>query len=106
MRLLGYVLLACLLVSVLRAVIIILCVAFAFMLLWGALFRPQETFGLMLLTAFMLTLQTYPLASVGIAIAMLTLNWLVQRAPRQPVCIFQQLEHRHTDESAIQQDSP
>lgn len=52
----------CLALTVLRAAIVALLIVLALSLLWGAFFRPAETFGFVALLLFGAVLQTHTIA--------------------------------------------
>ena len=47
MKIVGYILLACLLLTALHSILAAALLGFLIMLLWGALFRPHRTFALL-----------------------------------------------------------
>jgi hypothetical protein len=63
MKIVGQILLACILLAMLQYVVIAALVLLFTGLLWGALFRPQETFGLLalLLVSSLVGAQRHPL---------------------------------------------
>lgn len=79
MRLIGMLLLACVVVAAAKFVLGILFVAFCVLLLWGALTRPKEALGFMVLSIAASLVQVHPWISLvvfGVGAALLT----VQRA--------------------------
>jgi hypothetical protein len=48
MKIVGYILLACLLITLLQSLVIVTALVGLLALLWGACFRTRETFGLLL----------------------------------------------------------
>lgn len=52
----------CLALTVLRAALAVLLIVVVLSLFWGALFRPAETFGFILLLLFSAVLQTHTIA--------------------------------------------
>lgn len=70
MRLVGYLLAACVALAIIRAVALALVITLMLAFVVGVLARPRETFGLMLLMFVGGMIQSYPvlcLAVVGIA---------------------------------------
>lgn len=66
MRWFAIIIVACLALTVLRAAIVVLVVAVGLSVLWGVFCRPAETFGLLLLLAFISLLNLYPLAVLSL----------------------------------------
>jgi hypothetical protein len=66
MRWFAIIIVACLALTVLRTAIVVLVAAVGLSVLWGVFFRPAETFGLLLLLAFISLLNLYPLAVLSL----------------------------------------
>ena len=64
MRLLGYFLLACVLLSLMQAVIAAAVVVYVGLLLWGLIFRPTQTLGFVGLCLFLRAFETHPVATI------------------------------------------
>jgi hypothetical protein len=71
MRFLGYLIVLCLLLSILRYAILVLCLAFAIMLLWGILTRPREAFAAVGFGVLLGFLQSHPGAAITIVLVLL-----------------------------------
>jgi hypothetical protein len=61
MRWLVIIIVACLLLTVLKAAIAVLLILLGIAVLWGVYFRPAETVGFFALMCFMSVLERYPL---------------------------------------------
>jgi hypothetical protein len=61
MRLFGYLILVILMIGAAQYVAIILCLSLLLLLVWGALARPRETFGLLGLGSIGTLVERYPL---------------------------------------------
>jgi hypothetical protein len=72
----------CLALTVLRAALAVLLIAWLLLVLWGILFKPAETFGLLALLMFGAVLQTHTVA-VLLIVGFLACVALVGR-PDQP----------------------
>ena len=80
MRLLPVIIVAALILTALRAAIVVLVIVVFLSLVWGALFRTAETFGLLLLMMFMSVLNQQPLAVLSL-IGFLGFIALMQKSP-------------------------
>jgi hypothetical protein len=67
MKIVGQILLACILLALLRYVVIAALVLLFTGLLWGALFRPQETFGLLAMLLVSGLVGGHPVACLVVA---------------------------------------
>ncbi|MFC3714316.1 hypothetical protein ACFOMD_17235 [Sphingoaurantiacus capsulatus] len=79
MRLILYLVAASMLLSILRAVILFLCAAFALMLLWGVLTKPRETLGSMAICSTLALIQMHPLAALAIVVTVLLAHVVTAR---------------------------
>src|SRR5215210_7623986 len=64
MRLLGYLLLFCVLLSLMRAVLAVALVVWFALLLLGLIFRPAQTLGIVGLCLFLRAFETHPVATI------------------------------------------
>jgi hypothetical protein len=83
MRWLGFILVACLAIALLKATVIVLLIVLGLMTVWGVLFRPVETFGFVALLGFMSLLEQRPIA-VLVLIGLLGLVALLCRPDSTP----------------------
>lgn len=63
MKLLGQMLLVCLILGAIQAVIVVIAIAFMLLLVWGLLFRTKETAGLIALCLLIEGFQVHPLVT-------------------------------------------
>ena len=78
MKIVGQILLACLLVALMQYVVIAAVVVLFLGLLWGALFRPQETFGLLAMLLVSRIVGAHPVACIVVIGGLLALPALVR----------------------------
>jgi hypothetical protein len=83
MRWLVIIIVACLLLTVLKAAIAVLLILLGIAVLWGVYFRPAETFGFFALMSFMSVLERYPLP-VLLLIGLLGVLAFLQRPDGAP----------------------
>jgi hypothetical protein len=84
MRWLVIIIVACLLLTVLKAAIAVLLILLGIAVLWGVYFRPAETFGFFALLSFMSILERFPLP-VLLLIGLLAVLTFVDRSNSPPV---------------------
>ncbi|QYE35131.1 hypothetical protein KZX46_20865 [Polymorphobacter sp. PAMC 29334] len=65
MKVLAYIVLAGVILSLVQSTIIAAALLLAVMILWGAFFRPEALFGLLAFGLFASTLERYPLATLS-----------------------------------------
>ena len=83
MRLLGQILLACLLIAVLQGMLAVLAVALVLAILWGLLFRTAETAGFLALLLYLRALELWPALTVGLTVGLVG-TFLIARAKDVP----------------------
>jgi hypothetical protein len=82
MRLLGQILLACLVLAALQGILAVLAVGIVLALVVGAIWRPAETLPLLVIFAVLAGLDAHPWATIG-AIGALFGVWLITGALRR-----------------------
>jgi hypothetical protein len=70
MRVLGQILLICLVISALQGAVAVLAIAIMLILLWGLFFRTEQTVGLMVLGLLLSALQFHPWITIGALITL------------------------------------
>lgn len=70
MRLLGQIILVCVIVSALQGLVAVLAIAIVLFILWGLLFRTAETIGLLVMLGLMAALQSHPWITIGAGLAL------------------------------------
>lgn len=83
MRLLGYLMLACIALAAIRAAVAVLAVALLIALVWSAATRPRETavlFGMVVVASLV---QNHGLAFLGVALAAIAVAACRKRPPAQ-----------------------
>jgi len=94
MRLLGQILLACLLIAVLQGILAVLAVAIVLALIAGLIWRPAETISLLLLLLYLRTLEIFGWYTVGGTIALAIIVLIARRrksaagVPADPVALL------------------
>lgn len=66
MKLIGQILLVCVLLSVVKALVVLIAVAIVLLLVWGIIYHTPETVGLIALSLLLEGLQVHPIATVGV----------------------------------------
>jgi hypothetical protein len=66
MKTLGHILLFCVLLSVLKAIMIVIAIGIVLLLIWGLLFRTPQTVGLVALSLLIEGLQTHAIVTIGL----------------------------------------
>jgi len=74
MKLIGVLIVACVVLCAIRALVLGLCLLGALLVIWGAIFRPKETFGLLLFGVIANLVAVCPLASVVVIGTVLVVN--------------------------------
>jgi chromate transport protein ChrA len=93
MRILGYIVLACLAFSVLQAIAAVIAVTIMLSLIWSAIWHPRETFGLLVFFALFNALEVHPFVTIGVIIGAGAFVWIasakVARAASadRPACL-------------------
>ena len=70
MRLLGQIILLCLIVTALQGAMAVLMIAIVLSLIWGLFYRPEETLGCIGLGLLLAALQVHPWLTIGAALAL------------------------------------
>ena len=65
MRVLGQILLVCLVIAALQGLVAVLAIVIVLFLLWGLFFRTEQTVGLIVLGLLLSALQIHPWITVG-----------------------------------------
>ena len=81
MQLLGYIVLACLVIAAAQAVLAILIIM---LLIAGLICRPRETFGFLVIGGLLNLLQFYPVATICVGGTLLALVLIVNAKPSLP----------------------
>lgn len=76
MKLLGQILLVCVLLSVLKALVAFIAIGIVLLLIWGLLFRTPETVGIVAFSLLLEALRVHPLVTVGLILLLLGIVWL------------------------------
>ena len=79
MQLLGYIVLACLVIAAAQAVLAILIIM---LLIAGLICRPRETFGFLVIGGLLNLLQFYPVATICVGGALLAIVLIANARPR------------------------
>ena len=69
MRLLGQILLVCLVISALQGLLVVLAVGIVLVIIWGLIWRPAETLSVLLFLLFLRALEINALGTIGISLA-------------------------------------
>ena len=85
MRLLGQILLACLLIAVLQGILAVIAIGIVLALIVGLIWRPAETIGLLIVLGLITALQTYPWMTIGVSLAIVCVLLIAgKRLPADP----------------------
>jgi len=83
MKLIGYVLLACLILGALQYAMVVLTVMLILLALWGCIFRPREMLGIVTYIVILGLLQVHPWFCFAV-IVFCTLVWAFRRVGTGP----------------------
>ena len=75
MKLLGQVLLVCLLLSILKALVVLIAIAIVLLLIWGLFCRTHATVGLVAFSLLIEALQVHPAVTIGLIVLSLLVVW-------------------------------
>ncbi len=65
MQLIGFLIVACIILALLRMAVAALLIGFCVLILWGALYYPRETIGFMMVSAALGLMQMHPALSLA-----------------------------------------
>ena len=83
MKLVGQILLVCVLLSVLKALVAFIAIAIVLLLIWGLLFRTPATVGLISFSLLIEALQLHPLVA-GVLVVLISCIILIARIKTGP----------------------
>ncbi|SDD84837.1 hypothetical protein SAMN05444678_1269 [Sphingomonas sp. YR710] len=81
MKVIGYVLAACLIIAALRLVMVVMIVALAILVLWWTIRSPRDVLGLGVMLSIIAVVNAYPVAVLGL-VAIGLVIWVCKRAGR------------------------
>lgn len=84
MKLLGHILLACLVFAVLQALVALIALAIVMLLVWGLLFRTRATVGLIGFLLLLKALEVHTVATVCVFGAIGAALWIARTKPGRP----------------------
>jgi hypothetical protein len=82
MKLFAQILLFCVLLSVIKALMVLVAVAIVLMFVWGTFYRTSETVGLIAFSLLIEALQFHPFVTIGAIMVVCAAVWLAPVEPR------------------------
>ena len=84
MRVLGQILLVCVLISALQALAAVIVITFMLALVWGLIHRTREMAGLLIVCILIEGLQVHPVVTIGLIVLFFGAFLIARSKPTQP----------------------
>ena len=84
MRLLGQILLVCVLISALQALAAVIVITLILVLVWGLIYRTREIAGLLMVSLLIEGLQVHPVVTIGLIILLFGVVLIARAKPLHP----------------------
>ena len=76
MRVVGQILLVCLIIAAFQGLVAVLAIAIVLFLIWGILFRTSETVGLLIVLGLVAALQAHPWVTICVGMVLGAAVWI------------------------------